>query len=207
MITPESDIQIHALRVERRCGRTGPPGRATAALACLWLVALASCDAMKSEQSRRDFRDDLVTEMCAPGAFYAECWYSGVKQCHEFLPEYLDVSILETSERVRPTEALRQQTFYRLFYYESVYLSFTVSPAFEKEECMDEKRWKHLPPDSVGFMAKLRAKREESKRKRREAGSATETTAPAPSPAQSEETAPEPSSPEPASGPDPASAP
>lgn len=50
------------------------PGLAAAALVCVWLAALPGCDATKSEQNTREYVDDMVTELCAPGAYYPECW-------------------------------------------------------------------------------------------------------------------------------------
>ena len=197
MVEAEPDIRIHGPRVQRERRGSGSwikdSGLASAALACVWLAALLSCDAMKSEQSRRSYQDALVTELCAPGAFYRECWWLSAKECHRAMPEWVASSFPSSSERVQPSEALRQHIFERLFYFHYLYLSYYVSPAFEKEACMDETRWRHVPPSKVGHMAKLRARREESRRQQLDAPSAPApaTTATPPEPAA--ETAPEPS--------------
>ena len=200
MVEAESDIRIHGLRVQRERGGSGSwikdPGLA---LACVWLAALLSCDAVKSEQNTREFVDELVSEMCAPGAFYRECWWVSIGGCHSEMPTLVVNALPTFAERLQPSEALRQHVFERVFFFHYVYVSPVLDPAFEKEACMDETRWKHVPPSKVGDMARLRATEEKWRRERSNAPSAPATTATAPTPAPG--TPPEPSSPEPTSSP------
>lgn len=186
MAEPGPDSRIRTLRIQRERGLTGPwtrgRGLTTAALVCFWLAALASCDAMKSEQNAREYVHELVTELCAPGAFYRECWWQSAEGCHREMPTWVVNSLPTYAKRLQPSEALRRHIFERLFFFHSAFLNSMMSPAFEKEVCMDETLWKHVPPGEVGVMAELRAAREMRRRQRRDAPSTPTTTTTPPEP-------------------------
>jgi hypothetical protein len=120
------------------------------------------------------------------------------------MPTMVSNSLPTAGGRVQPSEALRQHLLERVFFMHTVYLGIMMSPAFENEACLDETRWKHVPPGKVGTMARLKTEREKGGQEQRDAavapapvatpptGPAPTATPPPPPPEPTADTAPEP---------------
>jgi hypothetical protein len=126
-------------------------------LACAWLAALSGCDAVKSEGlTQREYRRVLIEELCAPGGFYSECWWTDATLCHEEMAHWVADCIPSEPERVQPSEALRKKIFECVFHFHYMFVDAVISIE-EKEECVDAKRWKHVPPGREDAMRRFRA--------------------------------------------------
>ena len=119
MVAQESEIRLRTPQ-QRERERTDPwrpgSGLARAVLVCVWLAALASCDAVKSEQNTREYVHEMTAELCAPDGFYLQCWWYFSDLCHEEMPLYVANAMPTAGKRIQTSETLRQHVLERVFF-------------------------------------------------------------------------------------------